>query len=282
MQAQGKKLQSDLREAKIEVTAHASGICLGHGYYGDDDPIDVNTLTKVPINPCQVRSFCVQLQTEFKKLLASNKIRTCTGSQQCTECHFHLLRNLRIARSAEQVAAEQIEKLDMERLKAISDFDDLKRQMSVEAFTKKDTPTIEFPAPLTGVTEPVRVAERPKAPAVPGPVKTIGAPASKPAVLGWNNFHEAIRQDDAAMIIRAHDEFERLGGATFRPEIRETYTDQQGKKHETFHAKTGGVQESDSDATSASASDSDSGESSSSSVDIILESKYANCKHAPY
>jgi hypothetical protein len=76
-------------------------------------------------------------------------------------------------------------------------------------------------------------AQQTNAVAKPGP---IAPPVDK----GWGNFAAAIRQDDQAMVVKARQNFERMGGETFRPEIRETYTDQQGKSQTTVHSKISG------------------------------------------
>lgn len=65
-------------------------------------------------------------------------------------------------------------------------------------------------------------------------------PIAPPADKGWGNFHATIRLDDQAMVVKARQDLERMGGETFRPEIRETYTDQQGRSQKTLHNKVGG------------------------------------------
>lgn len=67
----------------------------------------------------------------------------------------------------------------------------------------------------------------------PGP---IAPPA---ADRGWANFHAHIRQDDRDMRAKADLERERTG-TDFRPELRETYTDQKGNKETTLHQRVGG------------------------------------------
>lgn len=69
----------------------------------------------------------------------------------------------------------------------------------------------------------------------PGP---IGPPADK----GWGNFHAHIRRDDRDMVVKAQQDLERLGPDALRPEIRETYTDRQGKSQTTLHGKAGGIE----------------------------------------
>ncbi|KAF2739043.1 hypothetical protein EJ04DRAFT_9095 [Polyplosphaeria fusca] len=68
----------------------------------------------------------------------------------------------------------------------------------------------------------------------PGP---IGPPAEKT----WGNFAAAIRHDDQETAAKAQNDYDRFGGHTFRPEFRETYTDQQGKTQKTVHQKVGGT-----------------------------------------
>ncbi|KAF2682115.1 hypothetical protein K458DRAFT_72325 [Lentithecium fluviatile CBS 122367] len=84
--------------------------------------------------------------------------------------------------------------------------------------------------PQTGVVS-AQVAAAPK----PGP---IAPPADK----GWGNFHANIRRDDRENLVKAQETFERMGGASFRPEIRETYVDAQGKTHTTVHGPVGGIE----------------------------------------
>ncbi|KAF2873383.1 hypothetical protein BDV95DRAFT_592763 [Massariosphaeria phaeospora] len=61
-----------------------------------------------------------------------------------------------------------------------------------------------------------------------------------PPTMGWGNFHAHIRRDDQDMALKSRQDFERMGGETFRPEIRETYTDQRGKSQTTLHTKVAG------------------------------------------
>lgn len=67
----------------------------------------------------------------------------------------------------------------------------------------------------------------------PGP---IGPPSGK----GWGNFAAHIAQDDQNLAAKARQDRERLGGETFRPEIRETYKDQLGQSQTTLHDKVAG------------------------------------------
>ncbi|PSN62075.1 hypothetical protein BS50DRAFT_638655 [Corynespora cassiicola Philippines] len=61
-------------------------------------------------------------------------------------------------------------------------------------------------------------------------------PIAPPADKGWGNFHANIRRDDQDLAVKSRQELERLGEG-FRPEIREKYTDQQGKSQSTLHNK---------------------------------------------
>ena len=62
---------------------------------------------------------------------------------------------------------------------------------------------------------------------------------TKLEALEWGDFYAAIRKDDFATMVQAQVEFECMGGSSFRPEIRETYTDKEGRTQETLHAKIG-------------------------------------------
>jgi hypothetical protein len=81
--------------------------------------------------------------------------------------------------------------------------------------------------------EPVP-AQTAKAASRPGPI-------APPTVKGaWGNFATAIRRDDQALVAKNQEQLKRMGGETFRPEIREKFTDQQGKSQQTLHSKIGG------------------------------------------
>ncbi|KAF2121525.1 hypothetical protein BDV96DRAFT_215823 [Lophiotrema nucula] len=69
-----------------------------------------------------------------------------------------------------------------------------------------------------------------------GPPGPIAPPTEKH---GWNNFASAIRLDDQAVVAKNRQELERLGEA-FRPELREIYTDKQGKSQKALHSRIGG------------------------------------------
>ncbi|KAF2188181.1 hypothetical protein K469DRAFT_684919 [Zopfia rhizophila CBS 207.26] len=73
----------------------------------------------------------------------------------------------------------------------------------------------------------------------PGNLHSPG-PIAPPAEAGWGNFAAAIRRDDQAMVVKARENFERMGGECLRPELREIYADQQGKQQKTLHTKVSG------------------------------------------
>jgi hypothetical protein len=71
----------------------------------------------------------------------------------------------------------------------------------------------------------------------------IGQPPGRyppPAANGWGNFFTHIKQDDQTMAVKAKEEYKRLGGDMFRPEIKETYKDQKGVAESKIHKKVGG------------------------------------------
>lgn len=55
---------------------------------------------------------------------------------------------------------------------------------------------------------------------------------------GWGNFAAHIAQDDKNMVLKARGDQKRLGGETFRPELRETYKGPRGKET-VVHDKVG-------------------------------------------
>ena len=69
-------------------------------------------------------------------------------------------------------------------------------------------------------------------PVRPGP---IAPPDGK-----WSNFAAHIKQDDQNVVAKARQEMERMGGDSFRPEIRETYKDQRGQAQTTQHDPVAG------------------------------------------
>jgi hypothetical protein len=72
------------------------------------------------------------------------------------------------------------------------------------------------------------------------PVAQTPARASPPAANGWGNFFAHIKRDDQTMAVVAKEEYKRLGGDTFRPEIKETYKDQKGVAEIKVHEKIDG------------------------------------------
>jgi len=77
------------------------------------------------------------------------------------------------------------------------------------------------------VAPPSQVAAAPK----PGPIAPPAANRS------WGNFHAQIRANDRENLAKAQENFERMGGASFRPELRETHIDSHGKSQTTLHSK---------------------------------------------
>jgi hypothetical protein len=90
----------------------------------------------------------------------------------------------------------------------------------------------------------------------PGPIAPPPSTANRVdrlAGTSWGNFHQQIRQRDQASVVKAKENFEAMGGAAFRPEIREVFKDRATKAKQvtemplTGHpsltaAKTEGVQ----------------------------------------
>lgn len=74
------------------------------------------------------------------------------------------------------------------------------------------------------------------------PQQLRGAPPPGPIARPskWSNFSAAIRNDDQAMVKKAQQNFQNMGGETFRPELHETYTDQQGNTQKKVHQQVGG------------------------------------------
>lgn len=74
------------------------------------------------------------------------------------------------------------------------------------------------------------------------------AEVSLPLGNGWKNFYEFICQDDKDMVAQSHQNRQSFGGDAYRPEIRETYKDQEGKTETAAHTKIEvfpGVQQDD-------------------------------------
>ncbi|KAF2631108.1 hypothetical protein BU25DRAFT_407658 [Macroventuria anomochaeta] len=96
-------------------------------------------------------------------------------------------------------------------------------------------------APATSHTVKLPLSSQPmhpqsrQLPAQAGP-----GPIAPPADNKWGNFAAHIARDDANMVVKAHQDRERMGGETFRPELRETYKDQRGKAQTMVHSKVAG------------------------------------------
>ncbi|PVH96028.1 hypothetical protein DM02DRAFT_131437 [Periconia macrospinosa] len=73
------------------------------------------------------------------------------------------------------------------------------------------------------------------------PKQTTMAPKPRPIAPGWGDFQAQIRRDDQAQIAKAHQDFERMGGDSFIPEIRETFKDNKGRAQNTMHGQIGGL-----------------------------------------
>jgi hypothetical protein len=58
-----------------------------------------------------------------------------------------------------------------------------------------------------------------------------------PTNTAWGNFAAVIKQDDQEKIAKAKEDEKRDAGATFRPEILESYKDLSGKSESTVHEK---------------------------------------------
>ncbi|KAF1844954.1 uncharacterized protein K460DRAFT_405232 [Cucurbitaria berberidis CBS 394.84] len=91
---------------------------------------------------------------------------------------------------------------------------------------------------------PKRIKEEPVTSPVPetgkSTIATTSAVISRPADNGWGNFYAHIRQDDKNMVVQLQRDLGRMGGKAFRPEIRETYKDQQGHSEVAVHEKIAG------------------------------------------
>ncbi|KAJ4990339.1 hypothetical protein SVAN01_04221 [Stagonosporopsis vannaccii] len=86
-------------------------------------------------------------------------------------------------------------------------------------------------------------------PVAPGVAHTVKMPLSSQTAPGpiappsdnkWGNFATHIARDDANMAVKARQDRERMGGETFRPELRETYKDQRGNAQTMVHGKVAG------------------------------------------
>lgn len=81
-----------------------------------------------------------------------------------------------------------------------------------------------FPVPKRTNTH-----EKPKV--RPTPARALGA---------WGNFEEDIAQDDKSVAAKSREILEQQKGSTLRPEFRETYKDQKGKKETMVHEGVSG------------------------------------------
>lgn len=61
------------------------------------------------------------------------------------------------------------------------------------------------------------------------------------ALGAWGNFAAHIAQDDKSIAAKAREVFEQEKGSKVRPEFRETYRDQKGKKETTVHEGVAGL-----------------------------------------
>ncbi|KAF2273004.1 uncharacterized protein EI97DRAFT_192399 [Westerdykella ornata] len=99
---------------------------------------------------------------------------------------------------------------------------------------QQTTPNPPFAQPTMATqVETMNAPKLVAGPKQPGPI-------APPVANGWGNFAAAIRRDDIATMEKNLQEFERMGGKSFRPEIHETYTDQKGQSQSTVHTKAGG------------------------------------------
>jgi hypothetical protein len=101
-------------------------------------------------------------------------------------------------------------------------------------------PKLSSSQPVT--TAPVPQPMHPQSGSLPAQTSasTRPGPIAPPTGKGWGNFAAHIAQDDRDMAAKARADLERLGGETFRPEIRETYKDQLGQSQTTKHDKVAG------------------------------------------
>jgi hypothetical protein len=107
----------------------------------------------------------------------------------------------------------------------------LSRNQGSNVSPGSDSSTVSTPSPPNK-----RIKDDPVSP----PVAASPARAAPPAANGWGNFFAHIKQDDQATAVAAKEEYKRLGGDTFRPEIKETYKDQKGMAESKVHEKVGG------------------------------------------
>ena len=75
-------------------------------------------------------------------------------------------------------------------------------------------------------TKPKRTDTHDKPKVPPTPARALGA---------WGNFAAHIAQDDKDVAVKASEMLKKQEASKFRPEFRETYKDQKGKKETTVH-----------------------------------------------
>lgn len=89
--------------------------------------------------------------------------------------------------------------------------------------------TVKMPLSSQSIHQPSRQIQT-----VPGPIAPPTTTDNK-----WGNFAAHIARDDANMVVKVRQDRDRIGGETFRPELRETYKDQRGKAQTMVHSKVG-------------------------------------------
>ncbi|KZM25945.1 uncharacterized protein EKO05_0009220 [Ascochyta rabiei] len=72
------------------------------------------------------------------------------------------------------------------------------------------------------------------------PAQAVPGPIAPPSDNKWGNFAAHIARDDANMVVKARQDRDRMGGESFRPELRETYKDQRGKAQTVVHSTVAG------------------------------------------
>jgi predicted nucleic acid-binding Zn-ribbon protein len=100
-----------------------------------------------------------------------------------------------------------------------------------------------LPGRLQPRLQPTAAAFKPAGSAVTVNPSTVPAPqvvSDTPPPNPWGNFRGAIAADDANVVAKARKNHERMAGDTYRPELRETYKDQQGKAQSIVHSKVPG------------------------------------------
>ena len=80
--------------------------------------------------------------------------------------------------------------------------------------------------------EPKRTDTHDKFKVPPTPARALGA---------WGNFAAHIAQDDKDVAVKASEMLKKQEASKFRPEFRETYKDQKGKKETTVHEGVAGL-----------------------------------------